>query len=249
MKLSFLLFLDFDGVICDSAPECFDSSITAYNSLKPVSGTIRTNVSGQALYDRFCRLRPFIRNSEDYIFLQEIIALDLEIKNQNDFDRFVAVRPPETKKEYKKIFYEVRSSSLARNPERWYSLNPIYPHMIDPLKAYAEKPGLRILSTKRSDFITKIFERTGIRIGPDRILFAGEKEKKLEVVTRFLEEKAGEKATFVDDQADHLKGNTDPRITVCLPLWGYIDKNNLPDGNTIRLIDEAGMAEIFRLLE
>jgi len=244
-----ILFLDFDGVICDSVSECFDSSIAAFRMKESNSVNISFTGNTPGLHERFLKLRPFIRNSEDYLFLLEIIEYNIEIKNQADFDRFVAGKTTDTKKEYKKLFYDARSSNLARDSERWYGLNPIYQHIIEPLRVYASNPSLYILSTKRSDFIVHIFGKNDVRMEHDRILFAGEKEKKLEIVRRFLDKGIGEKAIFVDDQVDHLIANSDSRITVCLPLWGYIDKNNLPSDDLIQIIDEDRMMEIFRLLD
>ena len=74
-KNKILLFLDFDGVICDSEPECFESSSVAYRKLKSPEN-VSKSLEHRSL---FRQLRPLIRSGEDYLVIHLITSLPLII--------------------------------------------------------------------------------------------------------------------------------------------------------------------------
>ena len=104
------LFLDFDGVVCDSVPECFLSSHIAYNEFlgRPVTAVpLETK-------KRFYEYRPFMRSGEDYFLLQKFIEEGKTISVQEDFDRVIRALPPGTMETYKKLFINTGRRSLGR---------------------------------------------------------------------------------------------------------------------------------------
>jgi phosphoglycolate phosphatase-like HAD superfamily hydrolase len=245
MRNRFLLFLDFDGVICDSALECYKSSLSAYNLA--IAGTPPHTFKSDKY--EFDLLRPYVRNSEDYLFIQEIIHKRIKVKSQSDFDAHIAVAPADKRSFYRKSFYDIRTSSFASDPKSWLNSNPIFPHMKEPLLRYCANPRLFILSTKKGEFIEAILSHNGIALDRDRIISSKEQERKLDHIGEALDSGKGEKAIFVDDQIDHLKGNNDTRIAVCLPLWGYIEKSCFDVAGVIRVINQHDMIEIFSTIE
>jgi phosphoglycolate phosphatase-like HAD superfamily hydrolase len=243
-----LLFLDFDGVICDSATECLATSLSAYAVLHP--GRSRGDDDRDArVREKFFELRPYVRNGEDYLFMREMIDLGIEIKSQVDFDDYIARSPAGLAGKYREAFYDARSKSFAEDPGKWLSANPIYPHMAGPLREHGFRPGLFILSTKRTKFIEAILSHNGIKLSTDRILESGEGERKVDRISRVLDEGGAGRAVFVDDQVEHLVANEDARIETCLPIWGYIEKSCFDFGDGIRVINERDMAELFGLLD
>jgi phosphoglycolate phosphatase-like HAD superfamily hydrolase len=242
-----LLLLDFDGVICDSALECYETSLEAYASvLKKQHKQIDVHPHRA---DAFYRLRPYIRNSEDYIVIQIIIDEGGEVGSQRDFDEVLARYSEEERRALSHIFYDVRSRRMKSEPSAWLESNPLYPHMKPGLARYASNRRLYILSTKRADFIDAIFSHNEIELAHSRILDCRKGETKLERASRLLDAGAGDRAFLVDDQISHLESNLDQRITTCLPRWGYIDPNALQNPGNVRIIDEQDMLDLFRLLE
>jgi beta-phosphoglucomutase-like phosphatase (HAD superfamily) len=77
------LFLDFDGVLCDSVAECFVSSWLAYFDRE---GSKMPESVSLAQKDLFTRYRPFIRRGADYMLLQYAIENNIELVAQRDFD-------------------------------------------------------------------------------------------------------------------------------------------------------------------
>jgi phosphoglycolate phosphatase-like HAD superfamily hydrolase len=211
-----LLFLDFDGVICDSIDECFVSSwIAHFQGLgQSLPGSLPVEMRR-----RFARLRPFIRSGEDYVVIQELVAGGLEVADQRAFDAALAARGPQGMARAKETFYAARSGLLASDRAYWLSLNRVYPHVQAPLAAVAARDDVLVLSTKKSEFIVEILAASGIRFPIERVIYTGSRTK-AEIVVGMLADSDG--AVLVDDQIDHLVGCTDPRIQVHLALWGYI---------------------------
>jgi hypothetical protein len=237
-----LIFLDFDGVICDSINECCVTSTIAYYELykgeKLVSLPVR-------LKDTFSNLRPFVRRGEDYLFIQEIIEKGIVIRTQGEFDDYCAHAGEEKKTLFGRLFYQARTSLLNETREYWMSLNAVYAHMDQPLREVISSSHLFILSTKRRDFILAICAYRGFSPRPEQIIDSG-KEKKLTVISYMLDKRKMKRALFVDDQIDHLCNNRDDRIVPCLAAWGYIQEEWLE--KNIRIITDEEMAGVLSLM-
>ena len=214
-----LIFLDFDGVICDSIDECLVSSWYGYYHLYKKQQPVTVP---PILKERFLRLRPFIRNGEDYMVIQELLAGDIRINNQLDFDRQLETAGKQKLELFKTFFYKARTYYLKEQPEYWFSLNPIYGHLKSKLIALCTSPFFYILSTKKTDFIVEILKNNGITMSRERIIYSAAQHK-LSLIGAILDKKnAASRALLLDDQIEHLSGNRDPRIQTFLCLWGYI---------------------------
>jgi phosphoglycolate phosphatase-like HAD superfamily hydrolase len=212
-------FLDFDGVICDSIPECFVSSYRAYRELL-LGETIREI----PLRDKklFYAYRPFIRSGEDYLLIHDMIRRGLSINNQEEFDRDLAFIGKEAMKEYGRLFYQAREEFLASDRTLWLDLNPLFPGMTEVLSKTAANPGFYILSTKKPPFIREILLHHGLDWNIGRILYPGERSKR-EVMEALMQKE--DKAVFVDDQLDHLLvASANPGIAAYLASWGYVKR-------------------------
>lgn len=213
-----LVFLDFDGVICDSLPECYAVSIAAYYNLY-----LKTSVpedrdgSTETVFRRF---RPYIRRGGDYLFIQMAIHQGISLDSQADFDTLVSTRP-ELDDPFHELFYIARNDLFSTNPDRWYALNPLYPGMKSLLYKHAEDPRYIILSTKEAHFIAEILRHHGLNWDEGRIYCSG-KERKLGFIDRVMDELGGTRALFVDDQPDHFKGQSRHPVQCLLADWGYV---------------------------
>ena len=173
MDLPFF-FLDFDGVVCDSLPECFISSRRAYHehlkgeSLPPATAREK---------ELFHRYRPFIRNGEDYLLLHDLIARGVEVHVQEDLDREIASRGRETMDRYGRLFYRAREEFLREDREFWLELNPLFPGMGEILEKVLGHPKFYILSTKKAEFILEILAHHRIPWREDRVIFSGPRPK------------------------------------------------------------------------
>ena len=243
--LPLLLGLDFDGVLCDSALECFVSSWLAYhpNHEKEANKSVRLDHK-----TAFFSLRPFIRSGEDYVLIQELIDHGREPLDQESFDREVEKAGPGKMRKYRERFYQGRETMLQSNREFWIGLNRLYPHMLEPLKRLCRRDNIHIISTKRSDFIVEILTSRNIPFPVNRIHFV-DRSNKLELMKELLSESRYKKALFIDDQIDHLTGNTCDDVEVRLASWGYIKKSWLTNTEGIGVVTPVDMDEIFRRAE
>jgi phosphoglycolate phosphatase-like HAD superfamily hydrolase len=243
--VSTLLVLDFDGVICDSVEECFVSSWEARYRLSGGAGPVPEPPAGGLA--AFARLRPFVRNGEDFLVILEAADRGTSISDQAGFDALAADIGPRLLRDFTARFYDARERLLAEERARWLRMNRIYPHArVALLAAGSGGVPMRILSTKRAPYILEI-------LGADGVPFAAEHVRhtagpKVPVVRDLLAASGCAKAVFVDDQVDYLTGLDDPRIEGRLASWGYVRPEWLIPPHRARPIDpEEFLALVSRI--
>jgi len=208
-----LLFLDFDGVICDSADECFVSSWLAYQGLRGASPS-SVPLSDYALFRRY---RPLIRRGGDYLLLQRCIDRKIPLSDQADFDNQADMLGEAGMDAFHEKFYAARSGLFNANRSYWLGLNRIYRGIREALPAVKETAW--ILTTKEVSFVVEILGLNGLEWNTGKIICSG-KERKIDIIEGFLTGDGA--AVFVDDQIDHFAGAVDERITCYLAAWGYV---------------------------
>ena len=245
-RTGFLLLLDFDGVICDSAMECLVSSWAAYQSIR---GGRDESALPACLKQDFLSMRPFIRTGEDFVLVQDLIDRQIIVRSQKEFDRFAAEKTRDEMDLFRKLFYAARTSLMTSNRDYWLDLNVIYHHMIEPLKELCDRDGLRIISTKRPEFIVEILRAKGIPFPRERV-YLSPREGKLALAARLLDESRLDKACLVDDQIDHISGNTRQDMDVNLASWGYVKEEWIRDAPAgVAVIDSEEMLVLFNIFE
>ena len=228
------LFIDFDGVICDSVDECFVSSWLAYadyTGTKPAS----VSLSEYALFKSY---RPLIRRGADYLLLQLCIDRQIPLSSQADFDAQEEAIGEAGMDEFHRRFYGSRSGLLESDRDYWLGLHRIYRGIYDALRAVADTAW--ILTTKEVSFVHEILLHNEIRWNPERIICSG-KERKLGVIAGLL---GDGQALFVDDQIDHFSGNTDGRVSCFLAAWGYVQPGWLKEN--VPVLTMQGFSELLR---
>jgi phosphoglycolate phosphatase-like HAD superfamily hydrolase len=236
MRKQPLLVLDFDGVICDSRDECCLSSWIAYHELYRKNPAASVPLS---LGAGFARLRPFIRTGGDFLVIQEALEEGRDIRDQKEFDALADKAGPQKMKLYKELFYQARSALLSEDRPFWLSLNRIYSHVFDALRSLPPEAPVRILSTKRPQFIVEIVDHAGLDVPRDHIHESGA-EGKLPRVESLREESGCEKAVFIEDQIDNIRGNANPKVKVFLASWGYVKQEWLSGRDGVPVMTPEG---------
>ncbi len=231
------IFLDFDGVICDSVIECFVSSWLAYSDYRDREPS-HISLSD---YFSFRNYRPFVRGGADYLLLQRCIDTGVRLSTQAAFDAEALLVGEDGMDEFHRQFYDVRRQLLENDRSYWLRLNRIYPGVLEPLKAVA--PEAWILTTKEAGFAHEILTSKGIDWNLDKIICSG-KERKVRIIERILSK--NETAVFIDDQIDHFSAPVDPRISCYLAAWGYVLPEWL-EGET-KVLTEHGFAKLVEKL-
>jgi phosphoglycolate phosphatase-like HAD superfamily hydrolase len=240
-----LVFLDFDGVICDSLPETLVSSWRGYYLSR---GEEEPSVMPVTLLRDFAGLRPYVRAGEDFILIHELIASGSTVHSQQEFDDRLAKRGEQWINRSRECFYAGRRDFLMQDRKYWIGLNRLYPHTVPCLANWVSSPFLYILSTKKAEFIIEILNSKGISMDSKRVLSCEAKEKK-STILRTLAAQGGERALFIDDQIDHLAPDSarDPRITGCLASWGYVQPQWLEDPRGVEVLHPNQFADRVRL--
>lgn len=249
MASALRLFIDFDGVICDSAAECLFSSWVAYDRLTwsadAGAATVRPPAAPRvvpiALRQRFMQLRPFIRAGDDYVLIQHLLAAGRMPSRQEEFDRARRDAGPRALARYADALNRVRQELVSHDRDHWLRLNPLYPGMATLLRA-ADWETTSILSTKRPAYIAAILDFHAVAVPSQAILHAAAASK-LEIVSMALNERQDGRAALVDDQLDHLIGNDDERIEVYLADWGYARPEWLADPR-VPALSRTGLADL-----
>lgn len=234
-----LWFLDFDGVLCDSLPECYAVSRTAYWNLFLGQPEPAASPAERA---EFARMRPLVRRGADYLLLHRAIKEGIRLDSQEGFDA-LAARDAVKDKLFHELFYRARSELLRRDPERWFTLNPLYPGIQEILLRNRPNRAVLILSTKEAPFILEILRHHGVEWDVDRVLCSG-KDPKLGFIDRILAERGAERAVFVDDQVDHFRGTSGRPVRCVLAEWGYIRPEWIESG----IFETVSLANLPKLL-
>jgi len=235
-----LLVLDFDGVICDSAEECFVSSWTAYHAL------YRRQPGGEApaaARTAFRAMRPFVRSGEDFVLIQRLIAGGSSVLSQPEFDRAWERPGTPSRDRFKGLFYQARTDLLEKDRRAWLSLNRIYPHVSEALSGLSPAVPLYILSTKKPEFVGETLAANGITVPTAHLLYS-QGEPKLSTVERLRETLGCGEAIFVEDQIDAILGNTNPRIRVYLASWGYVQESWLRESAGIPILSPQDFVKL-----
>lgn len=211
-----LLYLDFDGVLCDSLEECFRSSWLTLTETDIGPEAPPEPPFDAAYRGRFDACRPFIRSGEDYLVAHEWAARGSVPASQRAFDESLAAHGAERMAERKVRLYRVRDRLLEAHRSLWLSWNPLYPGIAAALAAQVDNESVWILSTKKAEFIVEILAHQGVLWPMERTLYTGTRGK-LDII----EELAGRPSLLVDDQIDHLDFDH-PTCQCVLALWGYV---------------------------
>jgi phosphoglycolate phosphatase-like HAD superfamily hydrolase len=244
-----MLFLDFDGVICNSLPECYLSSLLAWNriqgegALSPAEILKHMHEDGDkadnSRREQFEAFRPYIRSGGDYIFLQLAISEHIPLKNQEMFDA-LPEKYPDIALDAQEIFQNCRRELLEFDKAAWLSLNPLYDHIKPFLELRISDPDCYILSTKPIAFILEILAHHGISWPGERTICSG-KRTKVEIIDEIMDKKAVSTALFVDDQIDHFLLPHRHKIRMFLATWGYTEISQ-PDNPLIEPLKLSQLA-------
>lgn len=234
---SSLLFLDFDGVICDSLDECFVSSWIAYYEKYKSAVPDRIDLEYRRQFDS---LRPLIRNGEDYLVIHHALASGQSITDQSEFDHRIESVGDVSMKQFRALMYEVRKGLVEHSRDYWLGLHAMFSWLMPTLAAAAEHPCVYILSTKRKEYILELLD--GVPIDRARVLSSNGRPK-TEIITEYLDATAADNAVFVDDQIDHLRMVGDKRIRPLLAEWGYVKPEWLLSGE-FPVLSQAGAVRL-----
>jgi len=233
-----VLALDFDGVICDSAPECFAVALDTYLDLEPGSA-LRAERDGlqdggpwrgerirrSPLYAGFVESMPLGNRAEDYGAMLRALESARPLPDQAAYDAFRSEIAPAWLDRFHLRFYERRDDFAARDPAGWRALMAPYTAFTGLLRRRAGSLTLAIATSKDRTAVERLLLDYGLSD-----LFAREcvLDKEMGVEKRFHLLALASRLdvpptdiTFVDDKVNHLERVADLGVRCALAAWGY----------------------------
>ena len=243
-----ILALDFDGVVVDSIEECLVSGYNAYANYRGQENIERYEQLDADWAAQARRMRNYIRNGEDYVFIAHALAQGAPVHQQNDFDAFLA-RHQHLREGFFEHMLNQRLDFSAAHAEAWAALNPFYDGMIKFLTDYAPKENLYIITTKKLLFVHKILAANNISLIDDNVRDTSDGLSKRQIIEEILQKRsaAPEMFHFIDDQIDTLIKVRPTGVNVALAAWGYNNDEQMKQAETegIEVMQLRGFFEKF----
>jgi len=230
-----LLVLDFDGVISDSAAECFVVGLRTYLDLQSDSqlhtaigergAPGRDRVEGDPLYPLFVDLMPLGNRAEDFGIAFRALEAHVALPDQASYDAFRRELSEEWLHAFHRHFYEVRRALAAEDANGWQQLMGAYPEFLAILRRRAADVELAIATAKDRVSVQTLLGSYGIdQLIPAERLFDKETGANKTAHLKGLKASFGcefSEITFIDDKVNHLDSVASLGVRCALAAWGY----------------------------
>ncbi len=218
-----VIAFDFDGVIANSAYECFVVSYLAYKGIEPTEPE-KLNIDDERAKTLFMKFRYLVGPANEYYYLMRTIE-DGTDSNNDFFTRYAKNKQlhQAAGRRFFDRFYRIRKQMQDRAAKRWIEMNPLYPGMEHIIEMVCSEERLYIASTKDEVSIDLVLRENGLAVPFGNILgksFSLDKRVQLrEIIHRTNYE--AKKVYFVDDNPTHLAHVKSLGVNCFLASWGY----------------------------
>lgn len=222
-----LIVLDFDGVICDSAPENAATAWRVCQFLWPErfpAGPVPA-----AAVERFCAVRPYMETGYQAILMTRLMA---ESAPQEQYTTGLAEWQPRnlvrlglTKAELQELFGGERDHWIATDLAGWLSYNRYYPRAGEILTRLRQKARVLILTTKERRFVQQLMSREGVPFVAEDIYGLHEIVNKETTLAEFVASGEYSYVAFVEDRLATLERMLPvealKEVRFAYAPWGY----------------------------
>ena len=220
--------LDFDGVLCDSAPE---GAASAWRAGKEIWPDWAEPEPPPDCLGRFVRLRPVIETGYEMILLMRLICTevaDAEIRAHfPELAQRVAAETQRPREELIKLFGRARDVWIERDLSDWLSRHRFYPGLPEKLAATIETHTVFVLTTKQERFVNALLESRGIVLPDERLYGLDSGRAKEDILEELLARREFQNARFhfVEDRISTLRRVMERKalepVRLYLADWGY----------------------------
>lgn len=245
MESGNLLALDFDGVICDSRPECLITGLAAYSRLEPDRERPARDIEAidPELVSRFMGHRHLVRVAKQFVLLFDLLFNDnsiddsIELEEQTNAEYFRL-------EQYKKYFYAERQAWFQEDPASWFAHNDVFKDVLEVAGIWYGREALAIVSAKDEQSISSILSHKGLQMDPAWIFDTNKGDK-----PRHIQDLAKKysKVFFVDDNLQNLLMVNSDQVTPFLASWGFVSQHSLGTAQIagIEILDPLQFVERF----
>ena len=219
-----VVFLDFDGVIFDSAKEAYAIAMLATQKVRTLSEVDLTSEHAQ----RFLRQRYLIGPAWNYYYLLEAI----EENNDKLFDKYLPDEAGAEAKAFQSAFFATRQVIRNHFWVQWLALNDIYDGARFFIDLLNENNNVVILTTKDAGTVKALLDVNGVSRDVD--IFDTKSYEKFGCKSYFIDDYIKKnnirKAIFIDDSSKYISKCSwvDKLITV-QARWGYVSPDDYKD--------------------
>jgi phosphoglycolate phosphatase-like HAD superfamily hydrolase len=217
-----VIMVDFDGVLFDTAEECFVVGYNAFLSLsdQEADSSLIFNPPAEAR-SFFLENRPLVGPAGEFFALFERMHQGQRLTRE-EINR-VVTESHEKYRTFTEAFFNTRKLIRKHYPDEWIKMNPGFEDSIRGIKTLQHRYNLFISTTKDIDSVNYLFSKNGICLSDDHI-FSRECGLSKKDTAKHLcktEHCQGSDIWFIDDNLSYLNDLAEQGVNCCLAAWGY----------------------------
>jgi len=218
------VFLDFDGVIVDSALEAYAIAMITTERMTSLAGLDASSEH----FKRFLTQRCHIGPAWNYYYLLNCLDEGLD-------SEFASILPNEAgfeAKRFQEQFFATRTVIRNTMREQWLVLNRLYEGSERFIELINNNSNISILTSKDQASVKELLDKYGLKRDID-IYDTKEYDEygcKSFFIDAYIKENDIKKALFVDDLDAHIKKSAwVNNLSVIQATWGYVQPNAYHD--------------------
>jgi len=216
-----LLILDFDGVIVDSAYECWVRCADV-TTVDETLDDVQTD--DEAAKGLFLKYRYLVGPAHEFYYLMRAIQECGDETVSQCFYEYASENDNTLAYRFKDNFFKSRQRHKKKDMAGWIGSNKGYRSVIDLAVRFSDRSRLFIATMKDEQSVLDILKFNGINCKSTHILGDSLGSNKYEhlskIISRHQEIEAND-IMFIDDNYKHLREVAELGVDMKLATWGY----------------------------
>ena len=225
-----VLIIDFDGVLVDSAPECW---LRCVDSSK-IDNSLKSLDYSSPIKDLFIQMRYLVGPAYEFYFL--IKSLETFTKAV-DIEKNFKKLANENKKnalEFRDLFFKSRALAKKNNLQEWIKSNNFYGSAIKMAQRFSEVDMLFVATMKDEGSVKELLIDQKVSCSDSQILglsYGDNKHKHISYVLSQHPSLSRNDFLFIDDNIRHIQEVSSLGVSSMLATWGYGTKDSIDFAN------------------
>ena len=214
------LILDFDGVLVDSAFECWSRCLDVCKSDKVFSNT----KFNETLKNSFFKYRYLVGPAREFYFLMKSLSHSFNPEDvKENFRKFSSLDKLKSE-EFEKNFFLSRKIAKQNNKKKWIESNYFFEPVIKLARVFSDKNRLFIATLKDKKSVIDLLKYKNLNINDSHILDLGYGDNKFDHISKILKINSNLSTNnfmFIDDNIKHIMETAPLGISTFLATWAY----------------------------
>lgn len=236
-----ILILDFDGLLVDSAPECWLRCVDACQ-MDVLLGDVKFTNTDK---DAFLRMRYLVGPAHEFYFLmRSLIECTLDSDIEKNFKKLMS-GDNNNALQFKKYFFKSRISAQSNNMKAWIESNGFFEPALNMAKRFSESGRLYIATMKDEKSVLELLRYNNIYCDESKVLGKKYGDNKYSHISHVINQNPSinrDDFLFMDDNIRHIDEIKSLKVSSMLVTWGYgtqssIERAKKKQIRTIDLVD------------